>query len=65
MVVDGVPDVITMTPEQLHPVPELSSVIGSDNLLAIEKPMTSAGMGLVAETTHWPSRFPDSKKSPS
>ena len=65
MVVDGVSDVITLTPEQLRPVPEFSSTIGSDHLLAIgslenrmlilldiEKLMTSAEMGLVAETTH-------------
>ena len=64
MVVDGVSDVITLTPEQLRPVPEFSSTIGSDHLLAIgsvqdrmlilldiEKLMTSAEMGLVAETT--------------
>jgi purine-binding chemotaxis protein CheW len=61
MVVDGVSDVITLTPEQLRPVPEFSSAIGSDHLLAIgslenrmlilldiEKLMTSAEMGLVA-----------------
>ncbi|OOV08400.1 chemotaxis protein CheW [Rhodoferax fermentans] len=35
MVVDGVSDVITLSPEQLRPVPELSSAIGSDHLLAI------------------------------
>lgn len=65
MVVDGVSDVITLTPEQLRPVPEFSSTIGSDHLLAIgavedrmlilldiEKLMTSAEMGLIAETTH-------------
>ncbi len=63
MVVDGVSDVITLTPEQLRPVPEFSSAIGSDHLLAIgslenrmlilldiEKLMTSAEMGLVAQT---------------
>jgi len=60
MVVDGVSDVITLTPEQLRPVPELSSAIGSDHLLAIgsledrmlilidiEKLMSSADLGLV------------------
>ena len=65
MVVDGVSDVITLTPEQLRPVPEFSSTIGSDHLLAIgsvgnrmlilldiEKLMTSTEMGLIAETTH-------------
>lgn len=63
MVVDGVSDVITLTPQQLHPVPEFSSAIGSDHLLAIgsledrmlilldiEKLMSSAEMGLVAQT---------------
>ena len=35
MVVDGVSDVITLSPEQLRPVPELSSAVGSDHLLAI------------------------------
>ncbi len=65
MVVDGVSDVISLTADQLRPVPEFSSTIGSDHLLAIgsvqdrmlilldiEKLMTSAEMGLVAETTH-------------
>ena len=60
MVVDGVSDVITLSPEQLRPVPELSSAIGSDHLLAIgslenrmlilidiEKLMSSADLGLV------------------
>lgn len=63
IVVDGVSDVITLTPEQLRPVPELSSTVSSDHLLAIgsvgarmlilldiEKLMTSAEMGLVAQT---------------
>lgn len=63
MVVDGVSDVITLTPEQLRPVPEFTSAIGSDHLLAIgsvgermlilldiEKLMTSAEMGLLAQT---------------
>jgi purine-binding chemotaxis protein CheW len=63
MVVDGVSDVITLTPEQLRPVPQFSSAIGSDHLLAIgsvqdrmlillniEKLMSSAEMGLVAQT---------------
>ena len=62
MVVDGVSDVITLTPEQLRPVPEFSSAIDSDHLMAIgaienrmlilldiEKLMTSAEMGLVAQ----------------
>jgi purine-binding chemotaxis protein CheW len=63
MVVDGVSDVITFTPAQLRPVPEFSSTIGSDHLLAIgsiqdrmlilldiEKLMSSAEMGLVSTT---------------
>jgi purine-binding chemotaxis protein CheW len=63
MVVDGVSDVITLTPEQLRPVPQFSSAIGSDHLLAIgslqdrmlilldiEKLMSGAEMGLVAQT---------------
>jgi len=62
MVVDGVSDVITLAPEQLRPVPELNSAIAGDHLLAIgsledrmlilldiEKLMSSADMGLVAE----------------
>jgi purine-binding chemotaxis protein CheW len=65
MVVDGVSDVISLSTEQSRPVPEFSSTIGSDHLLAIgalenrmlilldiEKRMTSAEMGLVAETMH-------------
>lgn len=60
MVVDAVSDVITLTPEQLRPVPEFSSAIASDHLLAIgavdqrmlilvdiEKLMSSADMGLI------------------
>ncbi len=63
MVVDAVSDVITLTPEQLRPVPEFNSTIQSDHLLAIgavedrmlilvdiEKLMTSAEMGLIEET---------------
>jgi purine-binding chemotaxis protein CheW len=63
MVVDGVSDVITLTPEQLRPVPQFSSAISSDHLLAIgslqdrmlilldiEKLMTSTEMGLIAQT---------------
>lgn len=62
IVVDGVSDVITLAPEQLHPVPEFTSAINSDHVLAIgsvesrmlilldiEKLMTSSDMGLVAE----------------
>ena len=60
MVVDGVSDVITLSPAQLRPVPDFSSAIGSDHLLAIgsledrmlilidiEKLMSSADLGLV------------------
>ena len=63
MVVDAVSDVITLTPEQLRPVPEFNSTIASDHLLAIgaidermlilvdiEKLMTSQDIGLVEQT---------------
>lgn len=63
LVVDGVTDVITLASEQLLPVPEFSSAIDSDYLLAIgsvesrmlilldiEKLMTSTEMGLVKQT---------------
>ena len=63
MVVDAVSDVITLTQEQLRPVPEFNSSIASDHLLAIgaidqrmlilidiEKLMTGAEMGLVEQT---------------
>ena len=63
MVVDAVSDVITLTPEQLRPVPEFNSTIASDHLLAIgaveqrmlilvdiEKLMSSPEMGLVEHT---------------
>ena len=59
MVVDSVSDVISLTPEQLCPVPEFSSSVDSEHLLAIgqieqrmlilldiEKLMTSPDMGL-------------------
>ena len=65
MVVDGVSDVISLTAEQLRPVPEFSSAISNDHVLAIgsvgarmlilidiEKLMSSAEMGLVAQTLH-------------
>ena len=65
MVVDGVSDVITLTPEQLRPVPEFNSAVDSDHLLAIgaiddrmlilvdiEKLMAGAEMGLVDEAVH-------------
>ena len=60
MVVDAVSDVITLTLEQIRPVPEFNSSIDSDHLLAvgsidermlilidIEKLMSAAEMGLV------------------
>ena len=60
LVVDGVTDVIKLTPEQLLPVPSFSSAIGSDYLMAmgslpgrmlmmldIEKLMGSPEMGLL------------------
>jgi purine-binding chemotaxis protein CheW len=63
MVVDAVSDVITLTPEQLRPVPEFNATIASDHLLAIgsidermlilvdiEKLMSSSEMGLIEQT---------------
>ena len=63
MVVDAVSDVITLTPEQLRPVPEFNSAIAGDHLLAIgavqdrmlilvdiEKLMASPEMGLIEPT---------------
>jgi len=65
IVVDGVSDVITFTPEQLRAVPEFAATIGSDYLLAlgalekrtlmlldIKKLMGSIGMGVAPETLH-------------
>jgi purine-binding chemotaxis protein CheW len=65
MVVDGVSDVITLTPDQLRPVPEFNSSIDSEHLLAIgaveqrmlilldiEKLMQSADMGLIDASLH-------------
>jgi len=65
MVVDAVSDVITLTPDQLRPVPEFSSAIASDHLLAIgavdqrmlilvdiEKLMSSSDMGLIDQIQH-------------
>ena len=65
MVVDGVSDVITLTPEQLRPVPDFSSTIGTDHLMAIgslqdrmlilidiEKLMSSADLGLFSTLVH-------------
>ena len=63
MAVDSVSDVITLTPEQLRPAPELNSGIATDHLLAIgavgrrmlilidiEELMSSEEMGLVEQT---------------
>jgi len=65
MVVDAVSDVITLTPEQLRPVPEFSGVIDNNHVLAIgsvadrmlilldiEKVMSSAELGLISEAAH-------------
>ena len=65
MVVDAVSDVITLTPDQLRPVPEFNSTIDGDHLLAIgavdqrmlilvdiEKLMSSSEMGLIESTLH-------------
>lgn len=65
MVVDAVSDVISLTPEQLRPVPEFSSAIDTNHVLAIgsvqermlilldiEKLMTSPEMGLMAQAAH-------------
>ena len=62
IVADGVSDVITLAPEQLRPVPEFTSAIGNEHLLAIAsmegrmlilldivKLMSSAEMGLIRE----------------
>ncbi len=64
VVVDGVSDVIALSPEQMRPVPEFSADVDSNHVLAIgsiedrmlilldiEKLMTSADMGLVAQAT--------------
>ena len=63
MVVDAVSDVITLAPEQLRPVPEFSSGVASEHLLAIgavddrmlilvdiEKLMSGAEIGLAEPT---------------
>ena len=63
IVVDAVSDVITLTPEQLRPVPQFNSTIASDHILAlgavedrmlilidIEKLMTSSEMGLINDS---------------
>ena len=63
VVVDAVSDVISLSPEQMRPVPEFSAAIENDHVLAIgsvenrmlilldiDKLMSSADMGLVAQT---------------
>jgi len=63
MVVDAVSDVITLTPEQLRPVPEFHASVDADHLLAIgsvgdrmlilvdiEKLMTDQEVGLISQT---------------
>lgn len=60
MVVDGVSDVITLTPEQIKPAPEMSTALNTDYLIGIgtidermlilvdiDKLMSSAEMGLI------------------
>jgi purine-binding chemotaxis protein CheW len=63
VVVDGVSDVISLAPEQLHPVPEFHSTIDSDHVIAIgsvegrmlvlldiEKLLGESDTGLATET---------------
>src|SRR5665647_3447527 len=63
MVVDSVSDVITLTPEQVKPAPEMGAVLDTEYLIGlgtlddrmlilvdIDKLMTSAEMGLMAQT---------------
>jgi len=65
MVVDSVSDVITLKPEQIKPAPEMGAVLDTDYLIGlgtldermlilvdIDKLMTSAEMGLIAEAAH-------------
>ena len=65
MVVDSVSDVITLTAEQIKPAPAMGSVLDTDYLIGlgtlddrmlilvdIDKLMTSAEMGLIAEAAH-------------
>ena len=60
MVVDSVSDVITLSPEQVRPAPEMGSVLDTDYLIGlgtldermlilvdIDKLMSSAEMGLI------------------
>ena len=65
MVVDSVSDVITLSPEQIKPAPEMGSVLDTEYLIGlgtldermlilvdIDKLMSSADMGLIAEAAH-------------
>jgi purine-binding chemotaxis protein CheW len=65
MVADGVSDVVTIASEQLRPVPEISSSIGNEHLMAlgalddrmlilldIVKLMSSTDMGLITEAVY-------------
>jgi purine-binding chemotaxis protein CheW len=62
MVVDGVADVISLTPAEIRPVPQFESSIGSEHILAIasfeermlilldiEGLLSNSGMGLVVD----------------
>ncbi|MBK5205779.1 MAG: chemotaxis protein CheW [Polaromonas sp.] len=64
MVVDSVSDVITLSPEQIKPAPEMGAVLDTEYLIGlgtldermlilvdIDKLMSSTDMGLIAETT--------------
>ncbi|WP_092007820.1 chemotaxis protein CheW [Polaromonas sp. OV174] len=64
MVVDSVSDVITLTPEQIKPAPEMGAVLDTEYLIGLgtldermlilvdlEKLMSSAEMGLIRELT--------------
>ncbi|HAL37443.1 MAG TPA: chemotaxis protein CheW [Polaromonas sp.] len=64
MVVDSVSDVITLTPDQIKPAPEMGSVLDTDYLIGlgtlddrmlilvdIDKLMSSPEMGLIKEMT--------------
>ncbi|CDS50361.1 Positive regulator of CheA protein activity (CheW) [Polaromonas sp. CG9_12] len=65
MVVDGVSDVITLTPEQIKPAPEMGSVLETGYLIGlgtldermlilvdIDKLMSSSEMGLITEAAY-------------
>ena len=65
LVVDGVSDVVDLTPEQVRPAPELGATVGAQFLTGIgtldermlilvdlEKLMTSSELALVAQSVH-------------